>query len=273
MKFCYADESGHHADVVVVAGVVVDAIRMRRTKSEWHDILSRYAERYGRPMPEFKARELHRGKGSWHALDGPARKAIVGEILDWMQSRKHRVTFGAVSRQRLAAQRDKHAVGGLASVTEWSIAAMHLVLSVQKFHKNAKNNKGDTLFVFDHVHEDRELQSLILNPPPETDGFYDRASREERLNQVVDVPYFADSRHAGLIQVADFCAYIIRLYEELTEGRIEEGFKGEEAQLREWMAMMRPILMPDAVRWPRRSKDPCVRFLRSIAPPSLLSVT
>lgn len=272
MKFCYADESGHHAEVVVVAGVVVDAIRMSRTKSEWNDILSGFEERYERPMPEFKARELHRGKGFWHALDGPARKAIVSEILGWMQSRKHRVTFGAVSSQRLAAQRSKHAVGRLASATEWSIAAMHLILSVQKAHKNIKNNKGNTLFVFDDVQEHRELQRVILDPPPETDGFYGRSLREERLNQIVDVPYFADSRHAGLIQVADFCAYIIRLYEELTEGRMEEHFGGEKAQLREWMAMMRPILLPDSVRWPRTSKDPCVRFLRSVAPPSLLSV-
>lgn len=272
MKFCYADESGHHAEVVVVAGVVVDAIRMRRTKAEWNDILSGFVKRYERPMPEFKARELHRGKGFWHALDGPARKAIVGEILDWMQSRKHRVTFGAVSRQRLAAQRDKHAVGGLTSVTEWSIAAMHLMLSVQKFHKNTKNNKGNTVFIFDNVQEGRELQRVILDPPPETDGFYGRTPREERLNQIVDVPYFADSQHAGLIQVSDLCAYIIRLYEELMERRMEEHFGGEKAQLREWMAMMRPILMPDSVRWPQYSKDPCVRFLRSIAPPSLLSV-
>ena len=33
MKFCYADESGHGAEILVVAGVIVDATRMQRTKA------------------------------------------------------------------------------------------------------------------------------------------------------------------------------------------------------------------------------------------------
>lgn len=272
MKFCYADESGHHAEVVVLAGVVVDVIRMPRTKAEWNEMLRGFAARYEKPLSEFKARELHRGKGFWSGLDGPERKAIVREILEWMKKRKHAVTFGAVSTTRLADHRSHDPVPGFEKVTPWSIAATHLVLSVQKAHQKQKHNKGNTVFVFDHAQEYRELQRLIIDPPAVTDGFYRVDNSTPRLDQIVDVPYFADSQHAGLIQVADFCAYILRLYAELMEGRMSEGFVGETSQLSEWMEMMRPVLMPDAVRWPKRTKDSYATFVRSIAPPSLLSV-
>ena len=44
MKFCYADESGHGSEITVIVGIVVDAQRMRRTKTDWEESLDHFSE-------------------------------------------------------------------------------------------------------------------------------------------------------------------------------------------------------------------------------------
>jgi hypothetical protein len=43
---------------------------------------------------------------------------------------------------------------------------------------------------------------LIDNPPPWSDAYYDRGTKQDQLDQVIDVPYFGDSREVPLIQLA-----------------------------------------------------------------------
>ena len=71
MKFCYADESGHGAKITVVVGVIVDSLRMHRTKSDWNDLIAdwnRLAKKSGdaksRRIFELKGRELYRGNAA-----------------------------------------------------------------------------------------------------------------------------------------------------------------------------------------------------------------
>ena len=198
--------------------------------------------------------------------------SLIREIIEWMVDRKHTVTFGAVSRAALDAARPKFDLGGLEKATEWSVAAMHLVLSIQKQYQREKNNKGKTLFIFDNAGRREEFVKLVLDPPPATGAFYKQKRKELPLNQVIDVPYFADSRHVGLIQVADLIAYLLRLYAELTEGVVPEQYKGELRQVGGWIDDVGSVLLPNSARWPKRSKDPCTDFLTAVAPPPLLEV-
>ena len=149
---------------------------------------------------------------------------------------------------------------------------MHLVLGIQKQYQRERSNKGNTIFVFDDIRSKDELTDLILEPPAETAEFYKRGKKQEPLDQVIDVPYFADSKHVGLIQLADLFAFLICLYAELEEGVKKEKFEGESARLTGWLADMRPFLLKDAARWPATAKDPCTRFFRAAAPPSLLRI-
>ena len=126
---------------------------------------------------------------------------------------------------------------------------MHLILGLQRHHQNVKKNKGHTLFVFDHVSEGEELLELVRNLPEELGEFYSQKSGSIPLDQLIDVPYFADSQDVELIQVADLIAFILRLYSELGEGLIEEKFHGERERLREWIGLMQPLLLPDSSRW------------------------
>ena len=183
-----------------------------------------------------------------------------------------KVTFGAVSKSALSAARPQFDLGGFEEATEWSIASMHLVLGIQKQYQREKQNKGKTLFIFDNACNGDELLRYVLDPPEATAGFYNRAKKQLPLDQVIDVPYFADSRHVGLIQVADLFAFLLRLYAELAEGVIDEKYDGELKQVSEWIDSVSDVFLPNSARWPKGSKDPCVRFLKAIAPPPLLEI-
>ena len=196
----------------------------------------------------------------------------IESVIEWLVRKKHVVTFGAVRESRLGDARLRFDVGGFQDATRWSIAAMHVILGVQKQYQRQKNNTGNTVFVFDEGPKADELTQLVLDPPPATGAFYSRKKNQDPLDQVIDVPYFADSKHVGLIQVADLFAFLIRLYAELKEDVTEEKFGGEAERLGGWIEKMRPCLMGDAARWSKTATDSCTRFLRAAAPPSLLSV-
>ena len=272
MKFCYADESGHGSEYVVVVGVIVDAIRMHRTKDDWQVLIEQLDVTSGGRVPELKGGDLYRGNDYWRRWDGGERTRLIEQIIKWMVDRKHSVTFGAVSKSRLADFPEDPGLNGLRGSTEWSIAALHLILGVQKQYQREKQNKGNTVFVFDNACEHLEILNLVLNPPDVTGPFYNQTNKQTALDQVIDVPYFADSRHVGLIQVADLFAYLIRLYAELSDGVMDEKFSGELEQLGTWIHSFKTVLLPDAARWPKRPTDLYTGFLKSVAPPSLLEV-
>ena len=260
-------------EITVVVGVVVDSVRMHRTKSDWEALLADLDRISEGRLAELKGRELYRGNAYWRRLDSGERSDLIESIIRWMAERKHAITFGAVSRSRLAKHAATSNLGGLQDATEWAIAAMHLILGVQKQHQKEPKNKGNTVFVFDNAKEKDELLRLVHQPPKEVDGFYGRKRKQLPLDQVVDVPYFVDSRDVGLIQVADLFAFILRLYAELAEGISSEKFDGEIKRLREWLVQMKPVILPDSVRWPQRSSEASVSFFRSVGPPSLLRLT
>ena len=239
---------------------------------DWDELLDDVRSNLAGDLVELKGRSLYRGNDQWRQFDGGDRTKFIERIIEWLVRKKHVVTFGAVSKSRLATVRSEFDLDGFQKATNWSIAAMHVILGVQKRYQGNKSNKGNTVFVFDEGPKAEELTQLVLDPPEATGAFYKRKKKQEPLDQVVDVPYFADSRHVGLIQVADLFAFLIRLYAELKEGVTEEKFSGETERLAGWIEQMGPCLMRDAARWPKTTTDPCTRFLREAAPPSLLKM-
>jgi len=274
MKFCYVDESGRgSAPVIVLAGVVVDAQRMHVTKDDWDELIRDLNEISGGKVAELKAGHLYRGNDYWREWDAGERTALIEDIIRWMKARHHAVTFGAVVKQKLTEFRKNWEFDpALETASEWTVAALHLVLTIQKRYQREERNKGKTVFVFDHAREADELLNILGSPPSWTDGFYERGKKQRSLDQVIDVPYFADSKRVGLLQVADLFAYLLRLYAELADDMTPEKFDGETKRLEQWIGDLAEVLLPDAARWPKNSKDPCVQFYRELAPPSLLRV-
>lgn len=102
MKFCYLDESGTgdigKEPVTVCVGVIVDALRMHRTKHEWGELLKEFNKKTTRPISEIHTTNLYRGNDEWRNIKGDERAAIISQIIDWLIERKHKVTFSAVDR-------------------------------------------------------------------------------------------------------------------------------------------------------------------------------
>jgi hypothetical protein len=246
MKFCYVDESGKGEEpILVMTGIVTDAYRMHVTKADWLQILDELSQELNKPVQEFHTRHFYRGNSIWRGLTGEQRTAALERILGWLAKRNHKIVFSAVEKQKLdlADLAGKPELVRNGKPDYWKLAALHLFLSIQKVHQREERTKGHTVIVFDHGGSGEQAADIVLSPPLWTDSFYDyqRSVRKRKidvpnpeppLSVLVDVPYFADSRHVGMLQVADLFAYLVRHYAELRGGHTTEEYDGELDKVR-----------------------------------------
>ncbi|MFV2058173.1 MAG: DUF3800 domain-containing protein, partial [Thiohalomonadales bacterium] len=210
------DESGTGAEsIAVMVGVIVDASRMRLTKQHWHALLEKLSSIIGRKISEIHTRDFYSGNSPWRDLKGSQRSEIITEIFNWLRSRKHHVVYTAVNKEKFYEHFKSETYFNDIS-TLWRFMAFHITLSIQKKYQNEKRNKGNTVLVFDN--EEREqtrFTDLLLNCPDWADSYYGRGKKQEKLDQIIDVPHFVDSQEVGLIQLADFLCFFMRKYIEL----------------------------------------------------------
>ena len=107
---------------------------------------------------------------------------------------------------------------------------------------------------------------LVKNPPDWSDPYYSRDRRSKPLNQIVDVPYFADSRDVALIQLADFLSFFIRRYIEINEGLTAIRYEGEDEKLEMWMASIMSRSIGSSFIYPKKGRCSCAEIFYSIAP-------
>jgi len=126
------------------------------------------------------------------------------------------------------------------------------------------------VLIFDNEERERECYTdLVLNPPAWTDTYYNRRTRQqEALDQIIDAPYFADSRDVPLLQVADFIAYFLRRYVEL-EGGDTERYEGERNQIGNWARQALDRAIPKSAIYPKRNRCACADIFFTYAPVSL----
>lgn len=271
MKFCYLDESGTGDEpFAVLAGIIVDAKRMHITKAEWDDLLETLSGIVGTPIAEIHTRDFYPGNSPWRDLEGEIRARLISAVFDWLRQRKHNVVFAAVDKQRFAA--DFQDSGYSDDIgTLWRLMALHVTLALQKHHQSLRRNKGHTVLVFDN--EDREeldFIGLIRDPPEWTDAYYGRKPKQSRLDQIVDVPYFGDSKHVGLIQVADFVSYFLRRHLEIVEGRIPPRYEDEAERVGGWVETVMNRSIPKSMTYPAKGRSGCIEFFHSLAPQSII---
>jgi len=286
MKFCYVDESGKGSEpVLVLAGIIADAHRMHVTKSDWLAILQRLSNDVQRPIEEFHTRHFYKGNGIWRSLNGQQRTAVLNRILEWMNERNHKVAFAAVDKGKVdpSSLSDKNNFVRNDKPSFWKLAAIHLLLSIQKYHQSNERKKGHTVMVFDNGNDPEEIAEIVLSPPTWTDSFYDyqREIRKRRasipnpdlpLNMIVDVPYFADSRHVGMLQIADLFSYLLRHHAELQAGYTNPDYPDEKDKVSSWVSRLATLLVPDNFRWKVSGGCECNKFFRSIAPEPLIDI-
>lgn len=273
MKFCYLDESGTGDEpFAVMVGVIVDSHRMRLTKSHWAELLDELSKLTGKTIKEFHTRDFYRGNGPWRGIDGTLRNKILHAILDWLIARKHKITFGGIDKEKYF--KDCNSNEKLVDLKSlWCNMAFHQMLIIQKTFQNQRNNKGNTLFVFDkEVTEEKKFGELVDSPPDWSDKYYKRGKKNEKLDQIVDVPYFGDSEQVNLLQVADIIAYILRLYIEIKSGKSKESFDGELKQLEEMIVKIKTISLSTSSRYPSKGRDEASELFYNYAPEILREI-
>jgi hypothetical protein len=261
MKFCYCDETGTGEEpYAVLLGVAVDASRMHVTKDEWASFLADPSKKIGHKFNELHTRHFYAGAGIWRKLSGPQRAHAIKLFVDWFAKRKHHVVFSAVDKAKYL---ELHAAGRVPAEVDsvWRAMGFHVVLAIQKHFQGEPKNKGNTIFVFDEeVKEETRFHEIVLNLPEWSDSYYDKPKKSTSLDQLVDAPYFADSKNVGMLQVADFLAYFVRRHIEIWEGAVPEKYHGEAEKVASWFAKIRARTIPYQSMHPRRRRCETAEF-------------
>ena len=270
VNLCYCDESGMGEEpIATMVGVVVDAQRMHLTKAHWQDLLDILSKITGRQIVEIHTADFYAGNGVWRGVDGPTRALVIDEVFEWLVERKHEVVYTSVVKQEYyRAYKDQEIPDELNTI--WRFLGFHLVLSMQKTCQREQKNKGHTIFVFDN--EEREqvrFTDVILRPPEWSDEYYQRTTKQPALDQIVDVPYWGDSRQVVLIQVADFLAFFLRRYAELKEGLRGPDYKDEEVRLDGWMKQFAGRSIGRACIYPKTGRGYAENLFYDRAPKSI----
>ena len=267
MKFCYLDESGTGGEpYAVMVGIVVDTRRMHVTKNEWLELLHLLSDLIGKPVPEIHTRDFYPGNGIWRGLDGPMRSGVITAVFEWLNQRKHSVICSAIDTKKYKEQKVAGTLpGGINTI--WRCLGLHVILGVQKAFQSEKNNKGNTLLIFDEEkREELKFAGLINDPPEWTDQYYGRKKGQNRLDQIIDVPYFVDSRHVGLVQMADFAAFFLRRYIEIKTGAVPSDYKEEEQKIDAWIDSLCKRHVAKSATYPKRGRSEAAQIFWSLAP-------
>jgi hypothetical protein len=240
MKFCYCDESGTGDEpIAVIVGIIVDAARMHLTKEDWDDLLKVLSSLVHQRISELHTRDFYPGNSIWRSVDGQTRARIISAIFEWLGERKHNVVYSAVMKKRYFASLKSGDIPDELN-TPWRFMGFHLVLVVQRAHQGPERNKGNTVFVFDNEERERlRFTDLIQRPPAWSDPYYGRKPKDRPLSQVIDVPFFADSRDVGLIQLADVSAFFLRRYLEIQEGLSKPKYADEVEKVTAWVEALK----------------------------------
>lgn len=152
----------------------------------------------------------------------------------------------------------------------WCVASMHCVLQVQKEHQHQSGAKGHCVLIFDReVSKESDLTQLIHDPPEWIHSYYGRTKKQTPLDVVVDVPFFADSKHILLAQVADLFAYVLRTFAEIADGHLAERYTDEGKKMKTWSGRIAELALPRASRYPTRGRCAAGQLFWDLAPPTL----
>jgi len=270
MKFCYLDESGTGSEpYAVMVGVIADAYRMHVTKKEWAELLEALSQIVEKPLLEIHTSDFYAGNGPWHDLPGHHRAKIISIIFDWLNKRNHKIVYSAVDKKKFTSEFYKEPQAREVG-TLWRFIALHICLALQKHHQAIKENKGYTVLIFDNQKsEAKRFIELIRKPPEWSDTYYNRKQKQDQLDQIIDVPYFGDSCHVGLIQVADFVSFFLRKHIEIQMGAPPD-YEDEPSLIEGWANIALEQSIQKSAIYPSRGRCDCADLFYRYAPSCLL---
>lgn len=278
MYIAYVDESGHcgrkfnsNQPIELLAGVITDITKLFKTQKEQMYLLE-LIRKIGIDISELKAQEIYGGRNGWGKVESDVRNQIFDEILKWMHERSCKTIICPVCSEKYFQLKESGNVIANRLQFPYEAGALNIILAIQRYKSGTKNNKGKTAIIFDEqLDHDKNITAIFESDLSFTDGYtgYTPKPRAkiqpERLDEIIDVPFFSKSHLVILMQLADIVAFIANKDIQLNYLGIEEKYDGEKDRISHWASFIKQSLIPHTAINPT-GKTELEQFYRDIRP-------
>lgn len=213
-----------------MAGVLVDAYRLRKKTQEFDTLLQDLFARHPGTPSELKTKAFMRGAGGWNEIPGNERQEFLQSVCKLAIDKGNKICGIAVDFEKHGEEKNKVPV----SMTYWLASSMYVASLIQKRMQTKKLNKGVTAMVMDdNKMEMSNLSDLLYEAPSWFDGLYQRKilgvwkprKVDDRFDQIINTGFSVKSEHSSLVQVADAISWTYRRSLELLG--TDEDWNGE----------------------------------------------
>jgi hypothetical protein len=271
MKLVYVDESGEqdHSDVFVMAGVLVDAYRLRKHTANFDGMITTFLARHPGTPKELKTAAFINGDGGWSKVDATERKNFLAELCDLVAGCAR--IFGVAISFEQFGKAAKAGHGQSFGNGYWLGASMFVAALVQKKMLAEKRNKGLSVLICDDNKQGMpNLADALYEANPWFDQLYQTSkirrdetiwneiAAGERFDQIVNCAFAIKPEHSSLIQAADVVSYVYRRHLELKTKK--EAWQGEK----DYLAGLVGKLEPKRERLGRNPGGPCIEFYKAV---------
>ena len=148
----------------------------------------------------FHASRIHEGKEHFKRLTRSKREELLTTIYGTMASIPfpHAILFGTAIHMSAVEEPENVVRNTFMDI----VSRFNIFLKRQ--HMAGHTNKG--LLIIDGAHQERYRSALS--------SFKKQGTEYGKIDNIIDIPYFARQDHTRMIQLADFCAYSLWRYYE-----------------------------------------------------------
>lgn len=241
MKFAYVDESGSNeeGDVFVMAGLLIDAYRLRKYTSRFDLELAAFLAKHPGAPTELKTKAFINGRGGWNTVAPDDRKQFLSDVCALAAEVSSIYGFG-MSFDLFDTACASGAYTTPCARNYWALNGMFISGLIQKKMQGKPNNKGLTVLIFDDnkAHMPKVSDGLYL-AEPWFDALYQQSKKvkgknqwrdmnqSQRFDHIINTAFAIKSQHSSLVQVADAVSYVYRRHLELATQ--PEAYAGEQA--------------------------------------------
>lgn len=198
MYLFYVDESGvaqgwNDQDNFILAGVAVHEGQVRKLSEELDTVQQQFFPSIQIPI-ELHAGPIYHGKGRFRSISVEQRATLLDAVFSVIAQAGFPNLIAFVTAIHVSAvQTSSQAFGDCLE----DICERFNVFLVRQFNAGYKD-KG--MLIMDRSGREQQVRDLM------TDFEY-HGTRHGYLGNIVDVPYFADSSHTRMLQLADLLAF------------------------------------------------------------------
>ena len=205
MILLYLDESGdsndwQHYNHFVLGGFAIHEGQIRKFSEKLDRIQAKYFPNFTVPII-FHASEIRNGKGRFGHFNRNKRDRLLSELYHVIGNARYPNLVAFATAMHISAV--ANSTQALRETLE-DISIRFNTYLVRRFKRGAKH-KG--LVIIDQHREERYREHMS--------EFRELGTKLGYIGNIVDIPYFAKSRHTRMIQLADLVAYaVFRYYEK-----------------------------------------------------------